>query len=107
MAAYLICHVTVNEDSWMPDYVTNVHDIVHKHGGKYLARSANITTLEGNPSNANIIALLEFPTTDALKAFVDDPEYKPYADARAAGTQSNFEMIDSTDAAGTIDYLTG
>ena len=101
----MIADIKVNNDNWVPEYAASVHDIVHKHGGKYLARSANITTLEGNPSNATIIALLEFPTMDALNAFIEDPEYKPYADARAAGTQSNFESIDGTDAAGTIDYL--
>jgi len=105
MAAYLIAHVKVNDEAWMPDYAGNVHDIVHKHDGKYLSRSANITTLEGDPSGATIIALIEFPTMDSLKAFVSDPEYAPYAEARIAGTQSNFEAIDSTDAAGTIPYL--
>jgi uncharacterized protein (DUF1330 family) len=105
MAAYLIAHVKVNDDAWMPDYATSVHDIVHKHDGKYLSRSANITTLEGDPSGATIIALIEFPTMDSLRAFMADPEYAPYAAARAAGTQSNFEAIDSTDAAGTIPYL--
>ena len=68
MAAYLICHVTVKDDAWMPDYIQNVHGIVEKHGGKYLARSANITTIEGEGSGANIIALLEFPTMEALNA---------------------------------------
>ena len=106
MAAYLVCHVTVNDDSWLPDYAANVHDIVHKHGGKYLARSGNITTVEGEGSGANVIALLEFPSMDALNAFVADPDYKPYADARIAGTVSSFEAIDDTDAAGTIPYLT-
>lgn len=106
MSAYLICHVTVKDDAWMPDYIQNVHEIVEKHGGKYLSRSANITTVEGAGSGASIIALLEFPTMDALDAFVADPDYKPYADARMAGTTSTFEAIDDTDAAGTIPYLT-
>lgn len=106
MAAFLICHVTVKDDAWMPDYIQNVHSIVEKHGGKYLSRSANITTVEGEGSGASIIALLEFPSMTALNAFVADPEYKPYADARIAGTASSFESIDDTDAAGTIPYLT-
>ena len=78
---------------------------MHKHGGKYLARSGNITTVEGEGTGANVIALLEFPSMDALNAFVADPDYKPYADARIAGTVSTFEAIDDTDAAGSIPYL--
>ena len=33
---------------WVPSYAASVHDIVLKHGGKYLSRSGNVKTLEGN-----------------------------------------------------------
>ena len=90
MPAYMICHVAVEDDAWIPEYSANVHDIVHRHGGKYLSRSPNITTLEGEASGASIIALLEFPSMAALQAFADDPDYQPYAEARKAGTSSRF-----------------
>lgn len=106
MAVYVLAHVKVNDDSWIPDYAANVHDIVHKHGGKYLSRSANITTIEGDPSGVTMIALIEFPTMEAVQAFGSDPAYAPYAQARIAGTNSTLEVIDDTDAAGTIPYLT-
>jgi uncharacterized protein (DUF1330 family) len=107
VAHCLIAQVKVNDDSWIPDYAANVHDIVHKHGGKYLSRSGNITTLEGDESTANLVALIEFPTSEALHALVNDPDYAPYAAARQNGTDSHLIEIDDTDAAGTIPYLTG
>ena len=106
MAHYLIAQVKVNDDSWIPDYAANVHDIVHRHGGKYLSRSGNLISLEFEESTANLIALIEFPTEDAMNAFIADPDYAPYAKARQAGTESQFVGIDATDAAGTIPYLT-
>ena len=105
MAHDLIAQVKVNDDSWIPDYAANVHDIVHKHDSKYLARSGNIVALEGSAPNADLVALIEFPTEEALQAFVNDPDYAPFAAARQAGTDSNFYSIDSTDVAGTIPYL--
>jgi len=105
VAHYLIAQVKVNDDSWIPDYAAKVHDIVHKHDGKYLTRTGNITALEGSAPNADLVAIIEFPTEDALKAFVNDPEYAPYAAARQAATDSNFYSLDSTDSAGTIPYL--
>ncbi len=105
MTAYLIADVLVTDDAWIPDYAANVHDIVHKHGGKYLARSANITPVEGEPLETTLIAILEFPTREAADAFVNDPEYAPYAKARQEGTESRFRIIDNTDVAGTIPYL--
>ena len=106
MANYLIAQVKVNDDSWIPEYAEKVHDIVHRHDGKYLARSANITALEGEQLDANLVALIEFPSMDALQAFVADPDYAPFAESRQAGTDSLLFAIDSTDAAGTIPYLT-
>jgi uncharacterized protein (DUF1330 family) len=106
MAHYLIAQVKVNDDSWIPDYATHVHDIVHKHGGKYLTRSGAITTLEGAESTSNLVAVIEFPTEADMNAFVNDPDYAPYAAARQAGTDSFFIGLDATDAAGTIPYLT-
>lgn len=105
MAAFLIADVKVTDEAWLPDYATNVHDIVQKHGGKYLARSANITTIEGEGLDTTLIALLEFPSMEALQAFVDDPAYAEYKAARAAGSVSRFHVIDDTDVAGTIPYL--
>lgn len=105
MPHYLIAQVEVSEDSWIPEYAAAVHGIVHRHGGKYLARSAAITALEGE-SPDDIVAIIEFPTGEALQAFVADPDYAPYAKARQSGTNSRIIAIDSTDAAGTIPYLT-
>ena len=72
MTVYLIADVTVTDDSWIPDYAANVHDIVAKHGGKYLSRSANIDTIEGEPIGSTVIALIEFPNREALDAFAND-----------------------------------
>ena len=105
MAAYLIADVKITDDSWVPDYAAVVHDIAAKHGGKYLSRSANIKTIEGEALDNTLIALIQFPSLEALQAFVDDPEYAPHAEARQKGSVSNFYAIDDTDIAGTIPYL--
>lgn len=51
MAVFLIGAVEITDESWVSGYAVNVHDIVHKHGGKYLSRSGNITHVDGEPSN--------------------------------------------------------
>ena len=42
MTVYVIADVKVTDDRWVPAYAASVHDIVHKHGGKYLSRSGNV-----------------------------------------------------------------
>jgi uncharacterized protein (DUF1330 family) len=105
MPVYMIADIKVTDDKWVPGYAASVHELVHKHGGKYLARSGNVTTLEGKPLDTTLIALLEFPSAAAVKAFATDPEYAPFAAARQRGSESRLQMIDDTDLAGTISYL--
>ena len=106
MSVYLIADLKVTDDGWIPEYAANVHKLVEKHGGRYLSRSGNIETLEGEAKESTLIAILEFPTRAALDGFATDPEYAPYGQARQAGSVSNFRVIDDTDIAGTIPYLT-
>ncbi|MDF1608429.1 DUF1330 domain-containing protein [Hoeflea sp. YIM 152468] len=105
MSVYLIADIKVTNDGWVADYATNVHNLVEKHGGKYLCRSGNIETLEGVDKDSTLIAILAFPTRAALDGFAADPLYAPYGQARQAGSISNFHVVDDTDIAGAIPYL--
>ena len=105
MTVYVIADVKVTDESWIPDYAAHVHDIVHTHGGKYLSRSGNITTVEGEGLDTTFIALIEFPSMEAVQAFASDPAYAKYLQARQAGSVSRLHVIDDTDVAGTIPYL--
>lgn len=105
MTVYVIAEVEVTDEAWLAEYGERVHDIVHRYGGKYLARSANIVNLEGESLPTTTIALLEFPDAESVTAFGTSADYAPFAAARQAGSISRFRMIDATDVAGTIPYL--
>ena len=105
MAVYMIADIKITDNKWVPAYAASVHELVHKHGGKYLSRSGNVKTLEGNPLDTNLIALIQFPSTQVVKGFLADPKYAPFAAARKDGSESRFQLIDDTDLAGTIPYL--
>ena len=105
MTVYVIADVKVTDDAWIADYAAHVHDIVNQHGGKYLSRSGNITTVEGEGLDTTFIALIQFPSMEAVQAFASDPAYAKYLQARQAGSISRLHVIDDTDVAGTIPYL--
>jgi uncharacterized protein (DUF1330 family) len=105
MTVYMIADIKVTNNKWVPAYAASVHDLVHKHGGKYLSRSGNVKTLEGKPLDTSLIAILQFPSGEAVSAFIGDPKYAPFAAARKDGSESRFQLIDDTDLAGTISYL--
>lgn len=105
MSVYLIADIKITNDGWVPEYASNVHKLVEKHGGRYLSRSGNIETIEGAAKDSTLIAIIEFPTREALDGFATDPDYAPYGQARQSGSVSNFHVIDDTDIAGAIPYL--
>jgi uncharacterized protein (DUF1330 family) len=105
MAVFLVADIRITVDKWVTQYAASVHDIVHRHGGKYLSRSGNVRTLEGGPSDTSLIAIMAFPSARQAEAFVADPAYAPYVAARQSGSESRFQLIDDTDVAGTISYL--
>lgn len=105
MTVYLIADIKITNDQWVPDYAAEVHKLVEKYGGRYLARSGNIETLEGTHPDSSLIALISFPNREAVMAFAGDPAYAPHGQARQLGSISRFRLIDDTDLAGTIPYL--
>jgi uncharacterized protein (DUF1330 family) len=105
MSVYLIADIKITNDEWVAEYAANVHKLVEKHGGRYLSRSGNIETIEGADKDSTLIAILEFPSRQALDSFATDPDYEPYGKARQSGSVSNFHVVDDTDIAGAIPYL--
>ena len=72
MTVYMIADIKITDNKWIPTYAASVHELVHKHGGKYLSRSGNVKTLEGKPLDTNLIALIEFPSAQAVTSFLAD-----------------------------------
>ena len=105
MPVYVIADIKVTDQAWIPDYAAAVHDIVHRHGGRYLSRSGNVSTLEGKPLDTDLVALIEFPSKEAVTAFATDPLYAPFAAARRSGSDSRLRLVGGDHVAGTISYL--
>lgn len=99
MKYYVTVALTMKDDSWVGDYLPNVTALVEKHGGKYLARTGNIEQLEGTNTPANLQVIIEWPSKEAAEAFYDDPEYRPYRDARQNGSDSELYLVAGEDIA--------
>jgi len=97
MACYSVLAVTPTAEDWIPAYLETAGSLVAKHGGKYLARTASHETLEGEGRDAALRIILEWPSKEAAKAFMNDPEYKPQLEARTAGSVSHHFLIEGKD----------
>ncbi|MGR3616404.1 MAG: DUF1330 domain-containing protein [Paracoccaceae bacterium] len=97
MAFYSLVNVTPTTDTWIPDYIPAANALVAKHSGKYLARTASHSQLEGAEAPAALRVLIEWPSKGAAEAFMSDAEYTPHLAARQDGSDSVHFLIEGVD----------
>ncbi|WP_020560915.1 DUF1330 domain-containing protein [Thiofilum flexile] len=97
MTYYSVLAVTPTAEDWIPGYLPVANALVAKHGGKYLARTANHERIEGEGDLATLRIILEWPSKAAALAFMSDPEYATHLRARTAGSVSHHFLIDGKD----------
>lgn len=82
MAAYAVVDVSGMKD---PDalgrYREQVVPLVEHHGGRYLAATDQLETLEGDWSPI-VMVIIEFPDMEHLRAFWNDDAYQPLKSLR-------------------------
>ena len=97
MTYYSVLAVTPSSDDWIPGYLPTANRLVEKHGGRYLARTASHTQVEGTDQPAALRIILEWPSKEAAMNFMNDAEYRPHLDARTAGSVSFHFVIEGKD----------
>lgn len=97
MMYYSILDVTPTNESWIADYLPIANRLVGKHGGKYLARTANHEQLEGDAQKAALRIIIEWPSKEDATAFMNDPEYTPHLSARTEGSISHHYLVAAKD----------
>ena len=76
MTAYVIFDIEVTDPAGYADYKELAQATVPLYGGKYLARGGKTETLEGQWQPARLV-ILEFPSTEQAKTWINSPEYAP------------------------------
>ncbi|MFA5940188.1 MAG: DUF1330 domain-containing protein [Sinimarinibacterium sp.] len=97
MKYYSVAELNVTDRAWVKAYVARVTPMVERHGGRYLARTPNVEVLEGDPARPQVFLIIEWPSRDAAQAFYESEEYRPFRDARIAGSQGRFVLVAGED----------
>jgi uncharacterized protein (DUF1330 family) len=88
MPAFMIFTMELHDPNWLADYRAKAPAVVAKYGGEYVARSTNVEVLEGGVAAPTTAAVLKFPSLQRLKDFLQSDEYRPFKEARQAGSRS-------------------
>jgi uncharacterized protein (DUF1330 family) len=96
MAAYILAQVTVKNAEGYEDYKAQAPAVIEKYGGKYLTRGGRVDCLEGEGPDSRVV-LLEFPDTEAAKAFYHSPEYQAAAKIRQGNSEGCFWLLEGVE----------
>ena len=93
MPAYAIFDITVLEPARYEEYKKLAPPAIAAYGGKYLARGGKLDVLEGDWQPSRIV-ILEFPTAEQAKAWIDSPEYREARALRHATATTNAILVE-------------
>lgn len=95
MAAMMVVNMKIISREWMAEYFAEVPKILAEYGGQLIAASYSVTSAGGTLPPPDRMAILCFPSVDAITRFLADPTYLRYREAREAGSQSNIFVFDN------------
>ncbi len=78
---------TTGDESIQEQYAKLARDILPKYGARYLARSQHNALLEGDGAAPCCMAILQFPSMDAVRRWYDSPENQSAAKVRQSGAK--------------------
>ncbi len=93
MTAYVIMDIEVTDPEGYKEYVKLAPEAVKLYGGKYIARGGANETLEGD-WQANRLVILEFPSVEQAKSWLNSPEYEPARKLRYQFARSNMVVVE-------------
>jgi uncharacterized protein (DUF1330 family) len=89
---------TTGPESIQEDYAKLAREILPKYGARYLARSQRNVLLEGDGTVPCCMAILEFPSMDAVRRWYDSPENRNAARIRQNGAKFRLVAIEGLPA---------
>jgi len=91
--AYMIVMGTVHDrPAFFSGYMPGLPELYARHGGRYMAVTGDVETLEGETGFQSIV-LSRWPDMQSARDFWDDPDYRALADARIDGEWGDFNVV--------------
>jgi uncharacterized protein (DUF1330 family) len=85
MAAYFILTQTIIDlEKYRDEYIPQVLPFIANYDGEIVVASPDSEPLQGEPEKG--VVVLRFPTEEAVRSFVNDPDYQPAKELRLSVT---------------------
>lgn len=92
---YVFVEIAVTNPEAYEGYKAAVAPMVAAAGGRYLVRGGKSEAREGAPPAGRVV-ILEYPSFEAAKAFLESPEYQAIIHLRTDNTVSRLMIVEGT-----------
>ena len=93
MTAYVLNDMEITDPALFEEYKKLSPATVAQYGGRFLARGGRTELLEGDWSPKRLV-ILEFPSVEQARAWIDSVEYAPAKRLRHLAANSNMIVIE-------------
>jgi len=83
-AYFILTHTITDVETYRDEYIPQVLPFIAKYNGEIVVGSFDAEPLQGDPAKG--VVVLRFPSEEAVRNFVNDPEYQPAKELRIAIT---------------------
>ena len=98
----MLVSMTFRDMGWIEHYFAEVPKLLAEHGAVSLAGGRAIRRIEGEGAVPDRMAVLSFPSMAAVDAFMADPRYRPFREAREQGARSDIFVFPNGVVAGEL-----
>jgi len=95
MSTYVVVTLRLHDKAWMRAYNEKVPEIVRSYGGEYIAIGREVVAIEGDETPPDRIAILKYPSLEALQACMSSPEYPPHRQSRLGPADATILAFDA------------
>ena len=93
MAAYVIAVVEVHDAAGYEEYRSQTMATLLVYEGRFVVRGGAVEVIEGDWSPKRLI-VVEFPTSDRARAWLDSPEYDAIKGIRHRTAHTNMIIVE-------------
>ena len=93
MPAYVIVDIEITDNAGFAEYRKGIVPLVQRYGGKYIVRGGKTEVLEGDWIPKRIV-VLEFPTMERAKEWLNCDEYREPRKMRHRTAKTNMILVE-------------
>jgi uncharacterized protein (DUF1330 family) len=93
MNAYLILDLSIKDFESFKEYIEKIPIFIQKYHGRYIVQGVEPEVMEGDWKPERVV-VIEFPSKEGAKNFLDDPEARALFDIRHKSTTSKLLLVE-------------